>query len=70
MRAMCELAPGVRSGAQQDVAEMSVAEELAKLAARRGAMRELADALEDFSGAADEALTTAAAAGGGSPQQQ
>ena len=52
------IAPGVRSGAQQDVAEMSVAEELAKIAARRGAMRELDDALEDFSGAADEVLTT------------
>jgi DNA primase len=53
-----QIAPGVRSGAGQDIAEMSVAEELAKLAARRGALRELDDALEDFSGAADEVLTT------------
>ena len=53
-----QIAPGVRPGAGQDVAELSVAEELAKLAARRGAMRELDDALEDFSGAADEVLTT------------
>ncbi len=53
-----QIAPGVRPGADLDVAELSVAEELAKLAARRGAMRELDDALEDFSGAADEVLTT------------
>ncbi|MBT8459430.1 MAG: DNA primase, partial [Boseongicola sp.] len=53
-----QIAPGVRSGAGQDIAEMSVAEELAKLAARRGALRELDDALEDFTGAADEVLTT------------
>ena len=53
-----QIAPGVRLGADLDVAELSVTEELAKLAARRGARRELDDALEDFAGAADEVLTT------------
>ena len=39
------------------MAEMSVAEELAKLTARRGAARELNEALQDVEGLVDEGLT-------------
>ena len=43
------IAPEYASGAgRRGIAELSVAEELAKIAARRGALRELDDALEDF----------------------
>ncbi len=36
---------------------MCVAEELAKLAAKRGVMREIEEAMEDISGVVDEGLT-------------
>jgi DNA primase len=52
-----QIAPGVQPGATRDVAEMSVAEELAKLAARRGAAREIDDAMQEMSGLVDEGLT-------------
>ena len=51
------ISPGVQSGAEKDVAAMSVAEELAKLAARRGARSEIEDAARDIEGLADEGLT-------------
>ena len=52
-----QIAPGVRNTTDTDLAAMSVAEEIAKLTARRGAMREIADAIEDMSDVADEAVT-------------
>ena len=51
------IAPGLRAEASEDVARMSVAEELAKLAARRGAEREIAEAIQDVDGMVDEGLT-------------
>ncbi len=51
------IAPGLRDTASKDVARMSVAEELAKLAAHRGAEREIAEAIEDVEGLVDEGLT-------------
>ena len=52
-----QIAPGVRPRAPLDVAELSVAEELAKLAARRGAAREIDEAVEEMTGLVDEGLT-------------
>jgi DNA primase len=51
------ISPGLRDGATRDVAEMSVAEELAKLTARRGARAEIEHAARDIEGLADEGLT-------------
>jgi DNA primase len=51
------IAPGVDPDANDEVAEMCVAEELAKLSARRGARREIAEAIQDVEGLADEGLT-------------
>ncbi len=51
------IAPGLRHDASQDVARMSVAEEFAKLTARRGADREIAEAMQDVEGLVDEGLT-------------
>ena len=51
------ISPGVQPTADRDVAAMSVAEELAKLAARRGARSEIEDAARDIEGLADEGLT-------------
>ncbi|MEP0722475.1 MAG: hypothetical protein ABJC34_07195, partial [Marinomonas sp.] len=51
------ISPGVREGASPEVAAMSVAEELAKLSARRGARREIDDAMRDLDGLVDEGLT-------------
>jgi DNA primase len=51
------IAPPVRNQKDTDLAVMCLAEEFAKLAARRGARREVADAVEDLSGVADEGLT-------------
>ena len=51
------IAPGLREDTPDDVAAMSVAEELAKLSARRGARREVEEALRDVEGLADEGLT-------------
>ncbi|MEM0946165.1 MAG: DNA primase [Pseudomonadota bacterium] len=52
-----QIAPGVRNAADADLAALCVAEEIAKLTARRGAVREIADAIEDMSDVADEAVT-------------
>ncbi|MXQ07989.1 DNA primase [Alphaproteobacteria bacterium GH1-50] len=51
------IAPGVQPHATEDVARMSLAEEFAKLTARRGAEREIAEAIEDVEGLVDEGLT-------------
>lgn len=51
------IAPGVQRNAEREVAAMLVAEELAKLAARRGARTEIEDAARDIQGLADEGLT-------------
>jgi DNA primase len=51
------IAPGLRDDTPDDMAALSVAEELAKLSARRGARREVEEALRDVEGLADEGLT-------------
>ena len=51
------ISPGLRAQDGSDVAEMTVAEELAKLMARRGARREIEEAIEDVDGGVDEGLT-------------
>ena len=51
------ISPGVRSQAARDIATMTVAEELAKLAARRGARAEIEEAARDIEGLVDEGLT-------------
>ncbi len=51
------ISPAVRKAGNQAVARMCVAEELAKLDARAGHARELAEAVEDLGGLADEGLT-------------
>ncbi len=51
------ISPGVQEACDRDTAAMSVAEELAKLAARRGARSEIEDAARDIEGLADEGLT-------------
>jgi len=51
------IAPPVRNRADSDLATLCLAEELAKLDARRGARREIDDAIEDLTGIADEGLT-------------
>ncbi|RLJ60451.1 DNA primase [Litoreibacter meonggei] len=52
-----QIAPAVRAGADLKLTRMTMAEELAKLEARRGVQREIEDAVEDLAGVADEALT-------------
>ena len=51
------IAPPVRNRADAELATLCLAEELAKLEARRGARREIEEAVEDMSGLADEGLT-------------
>jgi DNA primase len=51
------IAPPVRNLQDDDLAALCLAEELAKLEARRGARREIADAMEDMEGLPDEGLT-------------
>ena len=51
------ITPAVRRAGDLDVARMCLAEEFAKLAARRGHARELAEAVEDMGHVADEGLT-------------
>ncbi|MCU9850145.1 DNA primase [Defluviimonas sp. WL0024] len=50
-------APPVRNAANSELATMCLAEELAKLEARRGAAAEIEDAMEDLTGLVDEGLT-------------
>ena len=52
-----QIAPPVRNRNDPDLATRCLAEELAKLDARRGARREIEDAVEDLDGVADEGLT-------------
>ncbi len=52
-----QIAPPVRRPGDLDLARMCLAEELAKLAARRGAEREISEAAEDMAEVADEGLT-------------
>ncbi|MEM6408383.1 MAG: DNA primase [Pseudomonadota bacterium] len=52
-----QIAPAVRPGAQEELTRMTLAEELAKLEARRGVQREVEEAVEDLAGIADEGLT-------------
>ncbi|MCV6592288.1 MAG: toprim domain-containing protein, partial [Silicimonas sp.] len=51
------ISPAMQPGAGADVAAMTVGEELAKLTARRGARREIEEAMRDIEGLADEGLT-------------
>ena len=51
------IVPSVANPGDTDAARQCVAEELAKLAARRGAAREIEDAVEDIAALADEAVT-------------
>ena len=51
------IAPPVRNRADAELATLCLAEELAKLEARRAARREIEEAVEDMSGLADEGLT-------------
>ena len=51
------ITPSVRHAGDADLARMTVAEELAKIAAQKGLAEEVSDAIEDLSGVADEALT-------------
>ena len=51
------IAPPVRTGADPEFVSLCLAEELAKLEARRGAEAEIAEAEEDLGGLVDEGLT-------------
>ncbi|MGL4234567.1 DNA primase [Tabrizicola sp.] len=51
------IAPPVRHTSDDELAALCLAEELAKLEARRGARREIEDAMEDMDGLPDEGLT-------------
>ncbi|KQB97378.1 DNA primase [Loktanella sp. 1ANDIMAR09] len=51
------ISPAVRRGGDTEIARLCLAEEFAKLAARRGHAREIEDAVEDLGGVADEGLT-------------
>lgn len=52
-----QISPAVRVPGNAKIAAMCVAEELAKLQARRGVLREVDEAMEDIGGLADEGLT-------------
>ncbi len=52
-----QIAPPVRNIGDTELARMCLAEEFAKLEARRGVRREIEDAVEDLDGLADEGLT-------------
>jgi DNA primase len=51
------ISPAVRRKGEAEVARLCLAEEFAKLTARRGHAREIEDAVEDLGGLADEGLT-------------
>jgi DNA primase len=50
-------APPVRNSGEIEMARMCLAEEFAKLIARRGERKEISEAMEDIGGMADESLT-------------
>ena len=51
------ITPCIRTPGNLEMTRMTVAEEIAKLEAARGLNAEIADALEDLTGGADEGLT-------------
>ena len=51
------IVPCIRSPGDSDMARMTVAEELAKLSAAKGLDAEIADAMQDLEGVADEGVT-------------
>ena len=51
------ISPCVRDPGNVEIARMTLAEELAKLESRRGLSAEIAEAAEELSGVADEAMT-------------
>ena len=51
------LAPPVRHSGDEEIARMTLVEELAKLESQRGWRAEMADAAQDMTGLADEAIT-------------
>ena len=51
------IAPPIRNAQDSDFARLCLQEEIARLAARRGASKEVDDAVEDLDGSADEGLT-------------
>ncbi len=51
------ISPAVRRGGETEVARLCLAEEFAKLSARREHAREIEDAVEDLNGVTDEGLT-------------
>ena len=51
------ISPCVRNPGDADLAQMTLAEEFAKLSARRGLNAEIAEAAEELTGVADEAVT-------------
>ena len=51
------IAPPIRNAGDEELAALCLAEELAKLEARRGARREVEEALQDMEGLPDEGLT-------------
>lgn len=51
------ISPAIRRGGDADTGRLCLAEEFAKLSARRGHIREIEDAVEDLGGVADEGLT-------------
>ncbi|MBE0554340.1 MAG: DNA primase, partial [Rhodobacteraceae bacterium] len=52
-----QIAPPVRNREDAELATLCLAEELARLEARRGARREIEEAVEDVAGLVDEGLT-------------
>lgn len=52
-----QIAPPVRNRSDKEMATLCLAEELAKLDSRRGARREVEEAVQDLDGVADEGLT-------------
>ena len=51
------ITPAVRHAGDVELARMTVAEELAKIAANRGVAEEISEAIEDMAGVVDEGLT-------------
>ena len=51
------ISPAVRRAGNLELARLCLTEEFTKLSARRGYAREIADAVEDMDGFADEGLT-------------
>ncbi len=52
-----QISPAIRNPGKTEVAAMCVAQELAKLAARRGVEREILDAMQEMGDIADEGIT-------------